>query len=59
MSLSIFTSYEDLFKLVLFSASDASYISCNVMVRQVFSKMDINFEMMYYTIYFFAADHPM
>lgn len=52
MSLNIYISSEDLFKLAPFSASNTSYISCNMIVRQVFSKMDINFEMIYYTIYF-------
>lgn len=59
MPLNIARSYEDLFKLVRFLASDTSYISFNVIVRQVFSKRDINFEVIYYTIYFFVADHPM
>lgn len=59
MSLNIFISYEELFKPVPFSASDTAYISCNVIVRQVFSKMDINFEITYYTIYLFVASHPM
>lgn len=59
MSLNIAKSYEDLFKLVHFLGSDTSHISCNVIVRQVFSKMGINFEVIYYTIYLFVADHPM
>lgn len=59
MSLNIAKSYEDLLKLVYFLASDTSYISCNVIVRQVFSTMDINFEVIYCTIYFSVADHPM
>lgn len=59
MSLNIVKSYEDLLKLAHFLASDTSYISCNVIARQVFSKVDINFEVIYYTIYFSVADHPM
>jgi len=59
MSLKIFISYEDHFKLVSFSASDTSHISCNVIVTKLFSKMDINFEIMYYSTYSFVAYHPM
>lgn len=59
ISLNTAKSYEDLFKLVPFLASDTSYISCNVILRPEFSKMDINFEVIYYTTYFFVAEHPM